>query len=281
MKRLWELTNDYDPVDIWNMDETGCFFKALPGNGLAKKKSQTRGGKKSKTRLTIAFFVSAAGEKVNEPIVVWRSAKLRCFKNLINPKPHYDVHYYSSQKSWMTSEIMDSVLTKINRKMAPAKRNILFFMHNAPCHLENFVVSYSNIKVVLLSKNTTSRLQPLDAGIIRNFKVKYRKRLLKCVISRIDDNRKASEIIQEVDILKAISWIKAAWNEVCDHTIINYFRKCGFRNKVQDGDVQTLDQDENEEFSGDELEKMRNLLVTLTQMITWILTRILLPWCQQ
>ena len=99
MKRLWELTNDYDPVDIWNMDETGCFFKALPGNGLAKKKSQIRGGKKSKTRLTIAFFVSAAGEKVNEPIVVWRSAKLRRFKNLINPKPHYDVHYYSSQKS--------------------------------------------------------------------------------------------------------------------------------------------------------------------------------------
>ena len=105
----------------------------------------------------------------------------------------------------MASEIMDSVLTKINRKMAPAKRNILFFMHNAPCHLENFVVSYSNIKVVFLPKNTTSRLQPLDAGIIRNFKVKYRKRLLKCVISRIDDNRKASEIIQEVDILKAIS----------------------------------------------------------------------------
>ena len=31
---------------------------------------------------------------------------------------------------------------------------------------------------------------------------KYRKRLLKFVISRIDDNRKASEIIQEVNVLK-------------------------------------------------------------------------------
>ena len=85
--------------------------------------------------------------------------------------------------------------------------------------------------------------------MIRNFKVKYRKRLLKFVVSRTDDNSKASEIIQEVDVLNAISCIKAAWEEVSDQKVINCFRKCGFRNKVQGGDVQTLDQDENEEFA--------------------------------
>ena len=76
-----------------------CFFKALPVKGLAAKKSQPRGGKTSKTRLAIAFFVSAAGEKVIESIVIWRSVKPRCFKNLINPKSPYDVHYHSSQTS--------------------------------------------------------------------------------------------------------------------------------------------------------------------------------------
>ena len=55
-----------------------------------------RGGKKSKTRLTIAIFVNAAGQKINESIVTWRSAKPRCFKNLINLKRPYDMHYYSS-----------------------------------------------------------------------------------------------------------------------------------------------------------------------------------------
>ena len=66
---------------------------------------------------------------------------------------------------------------------------------------------------------------------------------MKCVISRINDNRKASDTIQEVDALKAISWIKAAWKEVSDQTVINCFRKCGFRNQTRDEDVQTLDQD--------------------------------------
>ena len=45
-------------------------FKALPEKGLAEKKSPAREGKKSKTRLTIAFFVDAAGEKAIKPMVV-------------------------------------------------------------------------------------------------------------------------------------------------------------------------------------------------------------------
>ena len=70
MEKLWELTKDYEPVDIWNMDKMGCFFKAFPEKALAEKKRQARGGKKSKMRLTIAFFVSTAGEKVIEAIFI-------------------------------------------------------------------------------------------------------------------------------------------------------------------------------------------------------------------
>ena len=85
MERLWELTKEYDPVDIWNMDETSCFFKALPEKGLAEKKSQARGGKKSKRRLTIAIFVSAVAEKVIEPVALWRSAKTEMFQKPDQP----------------------------------------------------------------------------------------------------------------------------------------------------------------------------------------------------
>ena len=42
MDRLLGLVRNYEPTDIWNMDERGCFFMALPEKGLTGKKSQAR-----------------------------------------------------------------------------------------------------------------------------------------------------------------------------------------------------------------------------------------------
>ena len=144
----------------------------------------------------------------------------------------------------MTTEIMTSVLGEINRQVEVNKRKIILFMDNAPCHPESLNEQYSNIKVAFLPKNTTSRLQPLDGRIIRNFKLKYYEKLLKFVISRI--NVKATDIIQEVDVFKAIFWIKSAWGEVSEETIVNCFKKCGFRKSQPD--VQLTDFAEEEEF---------------------------------
>ena len=70
IERLQELTEGYSLEKMWNMEESGCFFKALPDAGLFKKGKQAKGHKKSKQRFTIAFFVSAAGQKIDEPIVI-------------------------------------------------------------------------------------------------------------------------------------------------------------------------------------------------------------------
>ena len=65
------------------------------------------------------------------------------------------------------------------------------------------------------------------------------------MISRINDNVKVTDIIQEVDVLKAISCIKSAWGEVSEETIGNCF-KCEFRKSQPD--VQLTDFAEEEEF---------------------------------
>ena len=41
------------------------FFKALPDKGLLEKGKQAKGSKKSKQRVTVAFVVNAAGEKLD------------------------------------------------------------------------------------------------------------------------------------------------------------------------------------------------------------------------
>ena len=81
-------------------------------------------------------------------------------------------------------------------------------------------------KDYFLPKNTTSRLQPLDAGIIQNFKVKFRKRLVKYVLARINGSSSATQIIKDVNILMVIQWAQEAWKEVTGKTIKNCFEKC-------------------------------------------------------
>ena len=51
-------------------------------------------------------------------------------------------------------------------------RNVLLFLENALSH-PNILQEGKNIKLEFLPKNNTSRLQPCDAEIIKNFEHKY------------------------------------------------------------------------------------------------------------
>ena len=224
-ERLPELLHDFASRDIWNLDETGCFWKALPDYGFARKGSQCRGGKKAKQRVTVALITNADGDK-EAAVIIWKSAKPRCFKSIdISSLP---VQYYSQTKAWMTGDVLETVLSKLNRRLSTQRRKIALLMDNAGCHPENCLKDrFSNIQVIFLPPNTTSKLQPLDLGIIQNFKVHYRTLFLRFVLSKIDACVTGSEISNSVTILQAIRWIAQAWNAVKPDTIKKCFRKAG------------------------------------------------------
>ena len=100
-------------------------------------------------------------------------------------------------------------------------------MDNAGCHPEDLAEKYSNIRVIFLHANCTSVLQPLDLGIIKNFKVRYRKRLLYHVLTKIDTCSTAHDVIKSVTILDAIRWVALAWEKVSPEIIQKCFRKAG------------------------------------------------------
>ena len=60
-ERLSAITDGYALDDIWNLDETGCFCRALPDKSLLEKAKRCKDGKKSKERLTVALIASATG----------------------------------------------------------------------------------------------------------------------------------------------------------------------------------------------------------------------------
>ena len=69
----------------------------------------------------------------------------------------------------MNAEIMNEILTDLNRKLSKEERHILLLLDNATSHDPALRDRFSNIRVLFLPKNTTSRLLPLDAGIIKKF----------------------------------------------------------------------------------------------------------------
>lgn len=86
-------------------------------------------------------------------------------------------------------------------------------------------IAFSNISIKFLPKNTTSKTQPLEAGIIANWMVKYKKKLLQYVCSKVDGVKNASEIVKSVNVSMAIEWGKQAWSEVSQDTIVKCFKK--------------------------------------------------------
>ena len=71
----------------------------------------------------------------------------------------------------MTGKIMELILTKLNHWFESTDRKVLLLMDNAGCHPEELKTKFNNIEVLFLPSNTTSKLQPLDLGIFKCFKM--------------------------------------------------------------------------------------------------------------
>jgi len=197
-------------------------------------------------RITVLLIANALGEK-ETPVIIGNSQKPRCFKNVQDKKRPCGTYYYANKKAWVDSELMEEILKTLNRKCAGDDHIILLFIDNAPSHPQSFIDCFSHVKVVFLPKNTTSKLQPCDAGIIQALNSRYRKLLLRHVIARVSDGKRASEIADSVNILTAIRWLMDAWRSLPSETIVKCFEKCGFKSSVS---VTTSDQIVDEEFEG-------------------------------
>ena len=101
------------------------------------------------------------------------------------------VHWYANNKAWMTQTIFKDWVDKLNSKMKSQNRKILLTFDNATCHSK---VTLSNIDLLYLPPNTTSVCQPLDLGIIRNFKLIYQKRVLKTLLAHFETVESIEEL---------------------------------------------------------------------------------------
>ncbi|GBL65617.1 Tigger transposable element-derived protein 6 [Araneus ventricosus] len=140
----------------------------------------------------------------------------------------------------MTSSIFEEWLVNFDKKMRNQARKVLIVLDNATCHAHG--AQLKNVKLLFLPPNTTSKLQPLDHGVIKCFKMEYRQCALRHVIARMDGCESASELSTKISVGDALDWIKTSWKKIGQEVITKCFVSCGISSREVERQLDLFDE---------------------------------------
>ena len=241
------------PEQIFNCDETGLYWRMTPDRTLAARSDATssHGHKQAKERVTVLLTCNWAGTHKPRPLVIGKSRSPRCFHHV--NLDHLPVHYNHSKNAWMTSSIFEAwfhehfvpAARRHLRRQGVEQRGILL-LDNCPAHppAESLVSVCGRFRVHYLPKNTTSKIQPLDQGIISSFKRHYRAALIHDIV-KLDTP--IVDFLKAMTIKDACYKVGTAWGKIAaDHIKATWDKALGnpFDHPCPDSD------DEEEDFYG-------------------------------
>lgn len=208
---------------IFNVDETGLYWKKMPSRTfISKEERQASGFKAAKDRLTLLLGGNATGDFKLKPLLVYHSETPRAMRG--TDKTSLPVVWRSNRKAWVTREIFQewysnsfcpSVKSYCDRNGLEPK--VILLLDNAPGHPTSLDTPRDlKVYVKFLPPNTTSILQPMDQGAIANFKAYYHRRTFSQLVHETDGEGRQSmrEWWKSYNIMKSIHNIEEAWKEV-------------------------------------------------------------------
>jgi hypothetical protein len=148
-ENLPTVLRGYELKDVWNIDETGLFWRCLPTKSLTAAGENAKGGKLSKERLTVCLLASATGE-IFKPLVIGKAEMPRAFLRRLPS----DIYWKNNQKAWMTGAFFLDYLKLFNDEMKRKGRTVALLLDNAPCHPH---VNLSNVKLVFFTTKYNRR----------------------------------------------------------------------------------------------------------------------------
>ncbi|KAG0442155.1 Tigger transposable element-derived protein 6 [Dictyocoela muelleri] len=212
-----EKVNVYGEKNIYNLDETGIFYKLIPSKSVCK--NMRPGYKKFKDRISIMLCANLTGSHKLKPLMIGKYKNPRCFKsfNIEN-----FIEYQYSNKAWMTHIIFNKWLRNFNQVLRSEHRNILILIDNCPSH--KITSSLSNIEILFLPKNSTGILQPMDIGIIKCFKTYFNQYKLNSIIEKVENGSDVYESYKEINLRDVALFAEISWKRVSENTIFNCFK---------------------------------------------------------
>ncbi|KAI6659648.1 Tigger transposable element-derived protein 4-like [Oopsacas minuta] len=134
----------------------------------------------------------------------------------------------SNQKRLDDGIHLREVDKKVDSSLGMNKRNICLLVDNCSAHPKS--VALTNICLKFLPANTTSIMQSMDMGVIKNRKAHYKSRLNSRIINAMDGNLslRALDRDKSITLLDALYLCRMSWDAVEGNTIAKCCQKRGF-----------------------------------------------------
>ena len=160
-------------ISIMQIKLGWLYYRATPDSSLCYCREPLSGSKKAMQRITVLCCSNMTGTDKCKLLVIGKSIKPQCFRNIdVGSLP---VTHRANKNAWMTTQLFTEWLTEWDSRLDRENQKILLHVDN--CMAEPKVSTLKNILLEFLPPNTTSLIQPMDQGIIKNLKYFCRKEL--------------------------------------------------------------------------------------------------------
>ncbi|XP_054718733.1 tigger transposable element-derived protein 4-like [Uloborus diversus] len=227
---LQDVLTRYSEPDIFSLDEIGLFYRLLPHEVVTFKDETCSDGKHSELRLTVLFGANMGGTEKLKPLVIGNRKSPKCFENIKS----LPVDYYSNSNAWMSPSIWEECIRKLDGEFLLQGRKVAFVLNTCPVHFH--LGNLDAIELIFIPPKISTILQPLNQGVIFEFKRVYKTLLANDLIKSINENRKF-----DVSIFDAICYIHKSWSLVSNATLKNCFKLAGFVSGTEQSDIGGVD----------------------------------------
>ncbi|XP_007125547.1 tigger transposable element-derived protein 1 [Physeter macrocephalus] len=224
---------EYTPQQVFNVDETGLYWKRMPERTFISIEEKAEPGfKSSKDRLMLLLGGNAAGDFKLKPLLVYHSESPKALEGY--SKPNLPVIWRSNKKAWATRSIFHEWFTyffcpAIEKYCAQNNlaNKALLILDSAPCHPVNLSDLSDNVRVEYLHDNTADSIQPMGQGVASTFKAHYLRRTFEHILEATDgdDTAEIREFWRRYSIMDAVDNIAIAWEELRPATMNSVWKK--------------------------------------------------------
>lgn len=213
----------YKPEQVFNMDDTGLFWKRMPSRTFLMQDDAKTGFRTQKVRVTLVMCGNAAGFMI-KPGLISRSKNPTALKDKnMSDLPVYWMH---NAMAWMTRALnlnwfKGCFIPEVKRYLAEKGLDfkVLLLIDNAGGLADD--LSHDGVRIEFLPPNTSSLIQPMDQGIIRAFKALYTRNTLQHLVDAMDSDKKFSfkDYWRDYTIATCLQDIQRAIQEMKSETL--------------------------------------------------------------